>query len=53
MQLGLGFGMSSHALDCGPPALQGLGFGSSQGAHAGLQGPVLLLSAASGTVEFY
>lgn len=53
VQLGLGFGTSSLGLDRGSPALQGLGFGSGQGAYTCLRGLTLFLSVAPRIMEFY
>lgn len=53
VQLGLGFGTSSHELDCDSHALQGLGFGFSRGACTCLQGLTLFRSAAPWIMEFY
>lgn len=53
VQLGLGFGTSSHELDCGSCAPQGLRLGSSRGVYTCLQGLMLFLSGAPWIMEFY
>lgn len=53
VQLGLGFGMFSHGLNCGSHALQGVGFGCNQGTYTCLRGLMLLLFAAPWIMEFY